>query len=217
MARSASAELTTVFTGARLALIGALVFASVVAGRPASAAEPRFDVPQGFVVLPETEPASSQDWRPILTVQPEENPFSSLSSLSLREVIGDVEDPDVWLKDRLTIDMPSDAEVGSLLDSPDSPFADSAFDMLRRTIPQLFESLREFGKIGAELCDPPQTAYNAVGSLREMYCTFQVGPLRQFIVLRLQEVNGRWYYTEAKAANERRIRDLVAIADTFRD
>lgn len=187
-----------------------------VALPPSAAVAASFDVPSGFVVSPEPGPASSPDWRPLLTVQPEENPFSELTSLSLREVTGEVEDPDAWLERRLTIDVPSDAEVATVLDSPDSPFADPAFDVLRRAVPQLFESLRGLGKIGAELCDPPQTAYNAAGSLREMHCTFQVGPLRRFMLLRLQEVDGTWYYTEIKTANERRLRELVGIADTFK-
>lgn len=198
------------------ALMALLALLGVATAAPALAAAPGFDVPKGFVVVPQPEAAASKDWRPILTVQPEENPFSDLTSLSLREVIGDVEDPDAWLKDRLTVDVPSDAEVSTLLDSPDSPFADPAFDVLRKAVPQLFESLRGLSRIGAEMCDPPQTAYNAAGSLREMYCTFQVGPLRQFMVFRLQEVNGRWFYTAIKAANDRRVRDLIVIADTFR-
>lgn len=189
----------------------------------ASAGEPGFDVPPGFVVVRGPDPANapanaqrSRDWQPILTVQPEENPFSELTSLSLRKVIGPVEDPDAWLKDRLSIDVPSDAEVSTLLDSPDSPFADPAFDVLRKAVPQLFESLRGLGKIGSELCDPPQSAYNAAGPLREMFCTFQVGPLRQFMVMRLQKVGDTWYYTEIKTANDRRLREMVGVADTFR-
>lgn len=178
-----------------------------------------FKVPSGFVATEDSAPVAgakqSPDWRPILTVRPEENAFSDLTSLSLREVVGKVGDPDEWLKQRLTIDVASDEEVEAVLDSPDSPFADPAFDVLRKAIPQLFESLRGLGKIGASLCEPPRSAYNAAGQLREMYCTFQMGPLRRYMLLRLQRVGETWYYTEIKTANERRLRELVAIADTF--
>jgi hypothetical protein len=197
------------------AAAAALAVAGVwMAGVEANAAT--FDLPSGFVVVPDQGPATSADWRPMLTVRPEDNPFSDLTSLSLREVTGPVKDPDEWLKRRLTIDVPTDSEVNAVLESPDSPFADPAFDVLRQAIPQLFESLRGLGKIGAELCDKPQTAYNAAGSLREMYCTFQIGPLRQYMLLRLQQVGGTWYYTEIKTANDRRLRELVGIADTFK-
>ncbi len=185
----------------------------------AEARAPGFKVPSGFVVTEDTAPVPgakrSPDWRPILTVRPEENAFSDLTSLSLREVVGKVDNPDEWLKQRLTIDVASDEEVAAVLDSPDSPFADPAFDVLRKAIPQLFESLRGLGKMGASLCEPPRAAYNAAGTLREMYCTFQVGPLRQYLVLRLQQIGEAWYYTEIKTVNERRLRELVAMADTF--
>lgn len=198
-----------------------VVLVAVLVGQ-ASWSEARaagFKVPSGFVVTEDAAPVAgaeqSPDWRPVLTVRPEENAFSDLTSLSLRRVVGTVDDPDAWLKQRLTIDVASDEEVTAVLDSPDSPFADPAFDVLRKAIPQLFDSLRGLGKIGASLCEPPRGAYNAAGKLREMYCTFQVGPLRQYLVLRLQQVDDTWYYTEIKTANERRLRELVAIAGTF--
>jgi hypothetical protein len=35
------------------------------------------------------------------------------------------------------------------------------------------------------------------------------------MVLRLQEAGGHWYYTEIRAMNERRLRHLIAIANSF--
>lgn len=204
-------------TRAALLVLGVLA-ASHAAGLLAASAPARaagFEIPDGFVSVPETSPSASRDWEPVLAVRPEDGPFAELTSLSLRRVKGAVDDPDAWLKNRLTVDVPSDAEVGAVLDSPDSPFADPAFEVLRQALPQLFAGLRGLGRIGAELCDVPQAAYNAAGSLREMYCTFQIGPLRQYMLLRLQNVGGDWYYTEIKTANDRRLRELIGIANTF--
>jgi hypothetical protein len=204
-------------TRAALLVLGGLA-ASHAAGLLAASAPARaagFEIPDGFVSVPETSPSASRDWEPVLAVRPEDGPFAELTSLSLRRVKGAVDDPDAWLKNRLTVDVPSDAEVGAVLDSPDSPFADPAFEVLRQALPQLFAGLRGLGRIGAELCDVPQAAYNAAGSLREMYCTFQIGPLRQYMLLRLQNVGGDWYYTEIKTANDRRLRELIGIANTF--
>ena len=195
------------------ALAVAQVAGAIAVPRQAGAAG--FEVPDGFVAVPEDGPPPAKDWEPVLSVRPKDSPFAELTSLSLRRVKGPVEDPDAWLKERLTVDVPSDAEVGAVLDSPDSPFADPAFDVLRQAMPQLFAGLRGLGRIGAELCDKPQGAYNAAGSLREMYCTFQIGPLRQYMLLRLQKVGGDWYYTEIKTANDRRLRELIGIANTF--
>jgi hypothetical protein len=204
-------------TRASLALAAAVVAAPLAAAAlaPGAAHAGSFQVPDGFVATPETSPSPSKDWEPVLSVRPKDGPFAELTSLSLRRVKGPVDDPDAWLKERLTVDVPSDAEVETVLDSPDSPFADPAFEVLRQAMPQLFAGLRGLGRIGAELCDKPQAAYNAAGSLREMYCTFQIGPLRQYMLLRLQKVGSDWYYTEIKTANDRRLRELVNIANTF--
>lgn len=204
-------------TRAALLAVGVLAVsgAAGLLAAPAPARAAGFEIPDGFVSVPETSPSASKDWEPVLAVRPEDGPFAELTSLSLRRVKGTVDDPDAWLKNRLTVDVPSDAEVGAVLDSPDSPFADPAFEVLRQALPQLFAGLRGLGRIGAELCDDPQAAYNAAGSLREMYCTFQIGPLRQYMLLRLQNVGGDWYYTEIKTANDRRLRELVGIANTF--
>jgi hypothetical protein len=35
------------------------------------------------------------------------------------------------------------------------------------------------------------------------------------MLLRLQKVGSDWYYTEIKTANDRRLRELVSIANTF--
>jgi hypothetical protein len=199
-------------------LVAASLAGAQVAGGAAGSEQAHgagFEVPEGFVAVPETNPSPSKDWEPVLSVRPKDGPFAELTSLSLRKVAGPVNDPDAWLKERLTVDVPTDAEVTAVLDSPDSPFADPAFDVLRQAMPQLFAGLRGLGRIGAELCDEPQAAYNAAGSLREMYCTFQIGPLRQYMLLRLQHVQGDWYYTEIKTANDRRLRELVNIANTF--
>jgi hypothetical protein len=42
------------------------------------------------------------------------------------------------------------------------------------------------------------------------------GPIRQYLVLRLQQAQGHWYYTQITTMNERRRRHLLAIADTFK-
>jgi hypothetical protein len=191
------------------------VAAALLLANAAPAAAVGFKVPPGFVVSHDAEATASKDWRPLLTVRPEDNPFSELTSIELREVTGTVKDPDAWLKERLTVDVGDEAKAKEIVDSPDSPFGDPAFDVLRQLIPQLFESLKTLGEIPAQMCNAPQTAYNASGPLRELYCAFQFGPLRQYLVLRLQHVGSKWYYTEIRTANERRLRELLAIADTF--
>lgn len=175
-----------------------------------------FDVPEGFVVQPDGEAAAQGEWRPVLTVRPVEGPFAEFSSISLREVTGRISDPDDWLRARLTADTPNEAETEELLASPDSPFGDPAFDPLRQAIPKLFAGVKELSRLPLSFCEGPAAAYNASGPLRELYCLYNVGPFRQYLTLRLQQVDGRWYYTEVRAMNERRFRQLLAIANSFR-
>lgn len=190
-------------------LLAVLMFAA------APARSQQFDIPAGFEVSSEPDVSSAGDWRGILTVRPVDGAFSGLSSVKLRAVVGEVDDADGWLRNRLTAEVASEDEVDSVLDGPDSPFTDPMFDALKEAIPQMFSGFRQLSKIPLEYCEGPATAYNAAGELRELYCAFQIGPLRQYLVLRLQEAGGHWYYTEIRAMNERRLRHLVAIANSF--
>src|SRR5512144_1608339 len=84
---------------------------------PARAAE--FELPEGFVASKEPEEQPNRDWRPLLTIQPEEGPFSDLSAIRLREVKSAPRDPDAWLKARLTADVGDEKDVSKMLASPD--------------------------------------------------------------------------------------------------
>ncbi len=172
-------------------------------------------MPDGFNVIEDSTLGADGEWRGLLQVVPEPGPFSDLSRISLREVAGDVEDPAAWLKSRMAVEIGAKAAAESLMESPDSPFGDPAFDGLREALPGLFSGLDRLAKMPLDFCEEPAEAYNASGPLQELYCVFSVGPFRQFVVLRLQEVDGRWYYTEVRAMNERRLRHLLAIANSF--
>ncbi len=193
--------------------LGALVFSLALAA-PAMAQE--FDVPAGFAATMEAEAPTSQEWRAIITVRPEKGPFSELSAIHLHRVMGKVKDPESWLQDRLTLSMGSgEADPGNIFTSPDSPFSDPYFDSLRKTIPELMKFMEKVARLPLDACDKPRGGYNVSGAFHELYCVFAVGPIRQFIVLRLQKAKGRWFYTEVRTMNERRMRQLLAIADTF--
>jgi hypothetical protein len=174
-----------------------------------------FDVPEGFVASDGSAVDGAPDWQPLAVVRPEQGPFSDLSEIVLSRVVGDVADPDKWLDRRLTAEVTAPEDVEELLASPDSPFSDPAFDTLRRALPELFEGLQRMGELPLEFCDPPTTGYNASGEFRERFCTFSIGPLRKYLVLRLQRSDGAWYYTRITTMNERRLRHLVAIANSF--
>lgn len=193
-----------------------MIVAGVGGGAVVPAGAQSFDVPPGFESVIERDRSPNRDWRGLLTVRPDPGPFSQLSSLHLREVTSGVPDPDAWLRARMSADIGDEKAARSMLDSPDSPFGDPAFDGLREALPQVFRQLEELSQLPLDFCDGPSAAYNAAGPLRELYCVFPVGPFRRFVVLRLQEIDGIWYYTEIRAMNEKRLRHLLAIANSFR-
>ena len=48
-----------------------------------------------------------------------------------------------------------------------------------------------------------------------MDCEWELGPLRQYLALRLIERDGERYAVRIRAMNEHRMRHLVAIANSF--
>jgi hypothetical protein len=182
---------------------------------PAPLAAQDFAVPEGFVVLQEAPGAPAEDLAYLFTLRPAAGAFAELSAIELSEVRVPVADADAWLRGRMTGDVDEADDAQDLFTSPDSPFADPAFDALRKAIPELFRGLQALAELPLEFCDGPQTGYNASGAFRELYCVFNVGPIRQYLVLRLQRVGERWFYTRIQTMNERRLRHLLTIADSF--
>ncbi len=178
---------------------------------PASAQE--FVLPEGFARYDEhfAEPGLSY----LFTVRPAAGAFAELSAIRVSELATPADDADAWLKGRLSADVGDPGAAEGLFTSPDSPFADPAFDSLRRALPEVFADIQSLAELPLRFCDGPQTGYNASGAYRELSCAFSVGPLRQFLVLRLQDAGGRSYFTEIRTMNERRLRHLLAIADSF--
>lgn len=201
----------------------ALFAAAAIALADAPAAAQQFELPSGFAVEPapaRDEPAprspeGAEDWQPLFTVRPEEGPFAELSSITLGRVEGPVADADAWIAGRLSTDFPEVREAERLFSSPDSPFADPFFDAIREALPELFGGLDRIGELPLEFCDAPSTGYNASGRFHERFCTFSVGPVRKYLVLRMQQLGDAWFYTRITTMNERRLRDLLSIADTF--
>jgi len=202
------------FTLWRRLMLGAIMLVCLGTYAIPSVAQ-QFDVPEGFVVVEDVAGPRTAEWVPILSVGPEPGSFSELSQIQLRRVTGDVENPDEWLKNRMTVDVGQDVDASAFLNSPDSPFADPTFDAIKEAIPHLFQGLEKLSKMPLNFCEGPQSAYNAAGEMRELYCVYQVGPLRQYVTLRLQQADGQWYFTEIRAMNEKRLRHLIAIANSF--
>lgn len=202
-------NLKAVGLGALLSLCAGL---AVIGGAQAQ----NFDIPEGFVSEIVREPSDEGDAGAVLRVHPDSGSFSDLSTIEMRPMTEPIADPDGWLQSRMTASFDAlTPEPGGLLDSPDSPLGDPEFDDLRESMAGLIERLQDLGNLPLEYCEPPAGKTNDAGAFREMACDFELGPLSQYVVLRLQEVDGVWYYTRIRTMNERRLRHLVAIANSF--
>jgi hypothetical protein len=194
------------------AAAGAFIACLVVT---APVAAQTFEIPDGFsseMVRESSEGGSVA----VLRIRPDGGAFSDLSTIELRPIIDSIADPDGWLKSRVTADFEfPEPDTDGIFDSPDSPLSDPAFDDMRDSVRSILESLQSLGKLPLDFCQPPSTGANGAGTYREMTCVFAVGPLTQHLVFRLQDIDEVWYYTRIRTMNERRLRHLVAIANSF--
>ena len=104
-----------------------------------------------------------------------------------------------------------EAALDELLNSPDSPVADTldrrpAGELARRAEGSCGLAARRLRR--ARERGPAAT----VGGWT---CEWQLGPLRQYLALRLVERDGERYAVRIRAMNEHRMRHLVAIANSF--
>jgi len=174
-----------------------------------------FDLPEGFVAEILRTPGAEGNSESILRVRPLDGPFAELSAIELRPIMTPIEDPEDWLKARVTADFGTLPDPKDTLDGPDSPFGDPAFDSLRQAMSDLIQGLRQLGKLPLEFCQEPSTETGDAGRYYQMTCAFGLGPVTRHMVLRLIEVDDVWYYIVIRSMNERRLGHLVAIANSF--
>ena len=179
---------------------------------PSSAAAPDdpcalLFVPEGYELRCTVQRGLENDWR--LAVQPDENiPFGALSELSVEPVEGPVDDPQAWLRDQLRLDLGGlEQAVRALARSDDSPFTD---DQLMAPLRSWLGVMTALAEWPLQSCEEPATDRGS-----ELACDWRLGPLRQHLVLRLVERDGQRYLVKVRAMNERRLRHLVAIANSL--
>src|SRR5919109_127602 len=101
--------------------------------------------------------------------------------------------------------------VRELAESDDSPFAGEEIGASLETWLDMMGVLTEWP---LESCEEPSTEAGVAGETSELACEWQFGPFRQHLVLRLVERGGERYAVRVRAMNERRLRHLVAIANS---
>jgi len=202
----------------RHALVGAaLVLGLPAGGGPAAAAAPSdpcamLFVPEGYDLRCTVRRGVGDDWR--LVVRPEESVFDALSELSVEPVEEPIEDPQAWLRGQLRVDLSGVEDLmRELAESDDSPFTD---DAIVAPLEAWLGMLAGLAELPLQSCEEPAaTSGSTAGEDSELACEWQLGPFHQHLVMRLVEREGPRYAVRVRAMNERRLRHLVAIANSL--
>jgi hypothetical protein len=198
-------------------LVAALAVGLPGSGVPAAAAAPAdpcglLFVPEGYQLRCTVHRGIEDDWR--LVVRPENSPFAALSELSIEPLVEPVDDPQVWLRNQLRLDLSSlEDVVRELAESDDSPFADEEVAAPLEAWLGMVTTLAEWPLQSCE--EPSAMSGSAARDGSELTCDWQLGPFHQHLVIRLVERDGRHYVVRVRAMNERRLRHLVAIANSL--
>jgi hypothetical protein len=190
----------------------ALALGLLAHAAPAAAAAPAdpcalLFVPPGYQLSCTEHQAAGDDWR--LVVRPENSPFGELSELSLEPVEEPVEDPRAWLRDQLSLDLTGlEDAVRALAENDDSPLADAR---ITASLEAWLGMMSSFAEWPLESCVEPSSMSGGAG----LACDWTLGPFHQHLVTRLVERGGQRYMVRIRAMNERRLRHLVAIANSL--
>jgi hypothetical protein len=194
-------------------LLAACLLLTLAVGRAEASDEglcDRLFVPEGYELdcQVKNEPGQAA-W--VLTVHPVEGAFAPLSELTIRPVTETIDDPRAWLREQLTLDVSSfDATIEDLLHGDDSPLADTPIVGQLESWRNLLHQAAGWPLAG---CEEPETG--ADDDSWRMSCKWELGPFHQFMTLRLVTVDGQRYTMKIRAVNEHRMRNLVAIANSF--
>jgi hypothetical protein len=195
------------------ALVATALAAVLLAGAARAAAEPAdpcalLFVPPGYE-LSCTVVRTGSDWR--LVVAPDDSAFAPLSELSVEPVEEPAEEPREWLRGQMRLDLGDlEAAVREVTESDDSPFADEQFTA---PIEAWLGMMTMLGDWPLQSCAEPVALSGAADT--ELTCMWRLGPFEQHLQTRLVERAGQHYAVRIRAMNPRRLRHLVAIANSL--
>ena len=196
-------------------LVAALALGVPGSSLPVAAAAPAdpcglLFVPEGYQLRCTVHPGI-EDWR--LVVRPENSAFAALSELSIEPLVEPVDDPQAWLRNQLRLDLSGlEHVVRELAESDDSPFAD---EEVARPLEAWLGMMTMLAEWPLQSCEEPSMSGSAFREGSELSCDWQLGPFHQHLVIRLVEREGQLYAVRVRAMNERRLRHLVAIANSL--
>jgi len=195
------------------ALVGGMLLGGspgLIAAGPADPCTLLF-VPPGYQLSCSVE-RRGPGWR--LAVRPDDSAFAALSELSIEPVDEPIEDPQEWLRGQMRVDLGDlEGAVRELTENDDSPFSDEQFTA---PIEAWLGMMTMLGDWPLQSCaEPVALSSGAAPEDSELACEWQLGPFEQYLRTRLVERDGQHYVVRVRAMNPRRLRHLVAIANSF--
>ena len=168
-------------------------------------------VPEGYQLRCTVQRGIADDWR--LVIRPEGSPFAALSELSIEPIEEPVGDRQAWLRNQLRLDLSGlEHVVRELAEGDDSPFAEGDVAAPLEAWLGMMTMLAEWP---LQSCKEPSAAGTALREGSELACEWELGPFHQHLLIRLVEREGQLYAVRVRAMNERRLRHLVAIANSL--
>jgi hypothetical protein len=201
----------------RQALLAVVLAAGLSGGMwPAAAAVPAdpcglLFVPEGYQLRCTVYRGVEDDWR--LVIRPEESLFDALSELSIEPIEEPADDPQAWLRAQLSVDLSGlEDVVRELAESDDSPFTD---EEVTAPLEAWLDMMTRLSEWPLQSCEEPSAMSGEPPEAPELACEWAFGPFHQHLVIRLVERDGQHYAVRVRAMNERRLRHLVAIANSL--
>ena len=174
-----------------------------------------FEIPKDFIEGPLIFPHET-----IITgitkVLPVSNYFSKYSYIELSKVNKKVNNPNLWLEDKLYDELGSIADLERLLRNKDSPFSDPIFNQFKNIPLHINDTLEQLAINPLTYCDSISKLLNFSGTFIELNCTVPFGFYNKYLILRLQYYEDIWYFKKITSLSYKRIKELVRIAETFK-
>ena len=151
----------------------------------------------------------------IITISPLKNAFSEYSWIKLSKSIKTINNEEEWLYERLFAEIQNLATVERALRSEDSPLLETIFDTARTSLPDIDDTLKKAAINPEFFCELPKLGYNKQGVFTQLYCKYPLGMFKYYLILRLQKINNTQYFLCISALNNKRLRELLEIANTI--
>jgi len=174
-----------------------------------------FHVPDGYASEREYDKTVSGEIVTILKIRPIEGNFTHLSAMSLRPVLQPITDPTVWLHNRMRLVIDGNKLLEEIFDDPDSPFAGDELTEMRNLLERSLNELSRLAEWPLKYCDPITRGDSSGGAYFQLSCHYSIGPVTQYLLIRLHHSNGAWYQTTIRTMNKRRLRHFIAISNSF--